>query len=68
MKKITGAKKYDKEGEQGMSKNVILAIAGMIVGWLIISFFTKSFDMQYIIVALFGFLLGYIVKKEEKED
>lgn len=51
-----------------MSKNVILAIAGMIVGWLIISLFTKGFDMQYIIGALFGFLLGYIVKKEEKKD
>ena len=51
-----------------MSKNVVFAIAGMIVGWLIISFFTKGFDMQYIIGALFGFLLGYIVKKEEKKD
>ena len=51
-----------------MSKNVILAITGMIVGWLIISFFTKSFDMQYIIGALFGFLVGYLIKKEEKKD
>ena len=51
-----------------MSKSVVLAIAGIFFGWLIVRLFTKDFDAQYLIFTLFGFLVGYLVKKDEKEE
>ncbi|WJY27232.1 MULTISPECIES: hypothetical protein [Sporosarcina] len=47
-----------------MSQRVLMAIAGVIVGWLIVSSLTKGFDTSYLIGILFGFLAGYVVRKE----
>ena len=54
--------------ERQMSKNVVLAIAGVLFGWLIIRLFTKEFSSDYLITLLLGFMLGYIVKKQEKVE
>lgn len=50
-----------------MSKNLVLVKAGRIFVWLVISIFTKHFDTEYLIVALLGFQIGYLVKKKDKE-
>ncbi len=52
------------KGEIRMSQRVLMAIAGVIVGWLIVSSLTKGFDTSYLIGILFGFLAGYVVRKE----
>lgn len=51
-----------------MSKDVVLAIAGMLFGWLVISLFTKNFSADYLITLLLGFALGYFVKRDKKVD
>lgn len=49
-----------------MTKNGFWGIAGIIFGWLIVRLFTKSFDFDYLLFLLFGFLIGYLVKKSER--
>jgi len=49
-----------------LTKNLLLLLAGILFAWFGISFFTKSFDGNYLMTLLIGVFLGYIVKKEEK--
>ncbi len=44
---------------------MISLIAGILVAWLVLSFFTKNFDGNYLFTLLIGVLLGYGAKKKE---
>lgn len=50
-----------------MSKAMISLLAGILFAWLVISFFLKDFDWNYLFTLLIGVLLGYEVKKKETE-
>lgn len=50
-----------------MSKNMLSLLAGILVAWLAISFFTKNFDSNYLFTLLIGVFLGYQVNKKVPE-
>ncbi|MFS0688801.1 hypothetical protein AB1K89_06125 [Sporosarcina sp. 179-K 8C2 HS] len=50
-----------------MSKTLLILIAGILSAWLVIGFFTKNYDGDFLIILLFGVLVGYGVRKREEK-
>ncbi len=48
-------------------KNLLLAILGAVVMWLVLSFITKDFEMISLTTLIIGIVLGFSIGKKEKE-
>ena len=48
-----------------MSKAMLLLLAGIISAWLVMSFITKEFNEEFLLILLFGVFLGYGVGRRE---
>lgn len=47
-------------------KNLLLAISGAVVAWLVFSIITKEFEVDGLIFLILGTVLGFEVGKKEK--
>lgn len=51
-----------------MSKNLLMLLAGIVVGWLVLGIVTDHMDSEFLIAIVMGVLLGYGVKKKEVQE
>lgn len=51
-----------------MSKNIVWLVAGILFAWVVISFITKNYDGDFLLIILIGVFMGYGVGKKEKKE
>lgn len=49
-------------------KNLLLAILGVIMAWLVLGFFTSNWDENGLIAMILGIVLGFNIRKPTKGE